>query len=73
MNKMLCLVLILSLILLWAARFETNDLENSEAARMQTTNQKIFSASSTAIEKKPEDPRGPGSFFYIGGSNGAQL
>ncbi|XP_073459171.1 inactive polyglycylase TTLL10 [Aquarana catesbeiana] len=55
------------------ARFETNDLENSEAARMQTTNQKIFSASSTAIEKKPEDPRGPGSFFYIGGSNGAQL
>ncbi|XP_040181927.1 inactive polyglycylase TTLL10 [Rana temporaria] len=54
-------------------RFETNDSENSEAAKMQTTNQKIFSVSSTAIEKKPEDPRGLGPFFYIGGSNGAQL
>ncbi|KAM9299350.1 inactive polyglycylase TTLL10 [Gastrophryne carolinensis] len=29
--------------------------------------------SSQLTEKKPEEPRGPGPFFYIGGGNGAQL
>lgn len=53
--------------------FETNDMENSEAVTMQTSSQKISSESSPLVEKKPEDPRGPGTFFYIGGGNGMQL
>ncbi|XP_072282581.1 inactive polyglycylase TTLL10 isoform X2 [Pyxicephalus adspersus] len=46
-------------------------MENSRTAKMQTSNQKI--SSSPLIEKKQENPRGPGSFFYIGGGNGAHL
>ncbi|XP_069803768.1 inactive polyglycylase TTLL10 isoform X2 [Dendropsophus ebraccatus] len=43
---------------------ETTDTQPGEASKMETT---------TVQQKKPEDPRGPGPFFYFGGGNGAQL
>ncbi|XP_063799227.1 inactive polyglycylase TTLL10 isoform X2 [Pseudophryne corroboree] len=54
---------------------ESSETEPLEAAKMETSTviQKISSESCHPTEKRLEDPRGPGSYFYIGGNNGAQL
>ncbi|KAM5140327.1 inactive polyglycylase TTLL10 [Mantella aurantiaca] len=46
---------------------EMKETENCE----ETSNPKTSCLS--PIEKKAEEPRGPGTFFYFGGGNGAQL
>ncbi|XP_068096853.1 inactive polyglycylase TTLL10 isoform X2 [Hyperolius riggenbachi] len=57
------------------AGFDTNDMEVLEAAKVESSvgNQKSSSDASQLINKKSEDPRGPGPFFYFGGGNGLQL
>ncbi|KAM4703205.1 inactive polyglycylase TTLL10 [Rhinophrynus dorsalis] len=57
------------------AGLESYDLESKDQAKRETptTNQRNSSEASLSCEKKVEDPKGPGPFFYIGGSNGAQL
>ncbi|KAG8569161.1 hypothetical protein GDO81_014280 [Engystomops pustulosus] len=49
---------------------ERTDREAAEASKMETSS---TSHPSNLPEKKPEEPRGPGTFFYFGGGNGAQL
>ncbi|XP_073441420.1 inactive polyglycylase TTLL10 [Dendrobates tinctorius] len=53
------------------ARLETAVAEPLEASKMETSTAQH--KPSHLPEKRPEEPRGPGPFFYFGGGNGAQL
>ncbi|CAN2388257.1 Tubulin tyrosine ligase-like family [Pristimantis euphronides] len=57
------------------AGLETTDAEPLETSKMEasTVHQKRLSQPSHLTDKKPEEPRGLGPFFYFGGSNGAEL
>ncbi|XP_075697093.1 inactive polyglycylase TTLL10 [Rhinoderma darwinii] len=56
------------------AGMETSDPEPLEAPKMETSTaqHKLLSQPSHLTEKKLEEPRGSGPFFYFGGGNGAQ-
>ncbi|XP_073513079.1 inactive polyglycylase TTLL10 isoform X2 [Phyllobates terribilis] len=53
------------------AGLETAEAEALEASKMETST--VQQKPSHLPEKRPEEPRGPGTFFYFGGGNGAQL
>ncbi|KAM3922906.1 inactive polyglycylase TTLL10 [Leptodactylus fuscus] len=57
------------------AGLETTDTARIEASKMETSTvqQKLLSEPTHLTEKKPEEPRGPGTYFYFGGGNGVQL
>ncbi|XP_044133475.1 inactive polyglycylase TTLL10 [Bufo gargarizans] len=56
------------------AGLETSEKEPLDAPKMETSaGQKHISQPPHLPEKKLEEPRGPGPFFYFGGGNGAQM
>ncbi|XP_069097205.1 inactive polyglycylase TTLL10 [Pleurodeles waltl] len=55
------------------ATSEPAESEPLDEAKETKTNQRRAMEGTGPGEKRPEDPRGPGPFFFIGGSNGAAL
>ncbi|XP_056398643.1 inactive polyglycylase TTLL10 [Hyla sarda] len=55
------------------AGLKTPEAEQSTKMGSSTAQQKLLPQPSHLMEKKMEEPRGPGPFFYFGGGNGAQL
>ncbi|KAG9482207.1 hypothetical protein GDO78_011093 [Eleutherodactylus coqui] len=53
------------------AGVEMTDTEPLKASKMETST--VQQKPPHIADKKPEEPRGSGPFFYIGGSNGAQM